>query len=212
VHEPGAVYTYSNAGYTVAAAMAERATGRAWVDLMERQVFGPLKMRSAGFGWPAVPGGPRTAFGHWCDTTGMVQSVGRDHPYRLGAFLAPGGDVHADIADLARWMQFNLNGPAQRAGGDAITDSTWRRLHTDPDRATNGYAMGWQVVAVSDSETALLHDGTAGPFYTRMVIFPKRDRAVVIVTNAGAPCGERACEDGLGVVMAEVRGRLGPIR
>jgi CubicO group peptidase (beta-lactamase class C family) len=212
VHEPGAVYTYSNAGYTVAAAMAERAAGRSWEELMQRQVFDPLKMKSAGFGWPAVPRGPRTTFGHWCDTTGAVHSVGRDHPYRLGAVLAPGGDVHADIADLARWMQFNLDGPAHRPKGDAITDSTWHRLHSDPDGVTHGYAMGWQVIAVSDSETALLHDGTAGTFYTRMVIFPMRDRAVVIAANAGAPCGERACEDGLGVVMAEVRGRLGPIR
>jgi len=210
VHEPGAIYTYSNAGYTVAAAMAERAAGKSWEELMLRQVFAPLGMKSAGFGWPAVPGGHKTTLGHWCDTTGVVHAVGRDHPYRLGAILAPGGDVHADIGDLARWMQFCLNGAVHRPGG--VADSTWRRLQADPGGATKGYSMGWQVIAVSDSETALLHDGTAGTFYTRMVIFPKRDRAVVIATNAGAPCGERACEDGLGVVMTEVRRQLGPIR
>jgi len=212
VHDTNAIYTYSNAGYTVAAVMAERATGRSWEDLMHWEVFEPLKMKSAGFGWPAVPLGHRTTFGHWCDSTGIVHVVARDDPYRLGAILAPGGDVHANIGDLAHWMRLNLDGAMHRAGAGAIADSTWRRLQTDPDGASKGYAMGWQVIAVSDSETALFHDGTAGTFYTRMVIFPKRDRAVVIATNAGAPCGERACEDALGVVMTEVRRQLGPIR
>jgi len=99
-----------------------------------------------------------------------------------------------------------------RATRPRLADSTWRRLHQDPDGAVNGYAMGWQVLAVSDSETALFHDGTAGTFFTRVVTFPKRDCAVVIASNAGPPCGRRACEEGLGPVMAEVRSRLGTIR
>lgn len=56
--EPGTRHVYSNAGYAVAAAMAERVTGRSWESLMKKYVFGPLKLRSARFGWPARQGAP----------------------------------------------------------------------------------------------------------------------------------------------------------
>jgi CubicO group peptidase (beta-lactamase class C family) len=209
VHDSGAVYTYSNAGYTVAAAMAERATRRSWEALLQETVFTPLGLSSAGVGWPADRGHPDRPRGHRCDSTGVVRPVALDDRYRLGPILAPGGDVHLSVPDLARWAGIHLDALADRATQPVLADSTWRRLHEDPDGARNGYAMGWQVIAVSDSEQALFHDGTAGTFYTRMVLFPKRDRAVVIATNVGPDCGKRACERAMGPIMAAVRRALG---
>jgi CubicO group peptidase (beta-lactamase class C family) len=46
-------FLYSNAGYGLAAAMAERAAGASWDELMRREIFSPLQMTSCGFGWPA---------------------------------------------------------------------------------------------------------------------------------------------------------------
>src|SRR5262249_12649333 len=61
--EPGTM-RYSNAGYTVAAAMAERVTGERWGDLVRTRIFEPLGMTSAGFGWPGAGGpAPRTTPG-----------------------------------------------------------------------------------------------------------------------------------------------------
>jgi CubicO group peptidase (beta-lactamase class C family) len=53
-HRPGEKYHYSNLGYVLAAAMAEKAADASWEDLMAREVFGPLGMRTAGFGPQAV--------------------------------------------------------------------------------------------------------------------------------------------------------------
>jgi CubicO group peptidase (beta-lactamase class C family) len=47
---PGGRCSYSNVGYVVAAAVAERAAAATWEDLMAEQVFGPLGMSSAGLG------------------------------------------------------------------------------------------------------------------------------------------------------------------
>lgn len=211
VHDPDAAYTYSNAGYTVAAAMAERVTRRSWETLMQEEVFAPFGLRSAGFGWPADPAHPRGPSGHRCDSTGVARPVAPDDPYRLGPILAPGGDVRLALSDLARWASLHLDASVGRTTRPALAESTWRRLHEDPAGAKNGYAMGWQVLAVSDSERALFHDGTAGTFYTRLVLFPKRDRAVAIVTNVGSDCGKRACEQTMAAVMAALRRALGPI-
>jgi CubicO group peptidase (beta-lactamase class C family) len=54
-HQPGETFAYSNVGYTIAAAMAETATGVSWEDLVKREVFEPLELKDAGFGPPKSP-------------------------------------------------------------------------------------------------------------------------------------------------------------
>src|SRR5262249_12848902 len=201
---PAERYDYSNAGYTLAAAMAERKTGKAWDRLVTELVFEPLGMRSAGFGWPASPHHPDRPRGHRCaDSTGArVEPL--DGAYRLGAVLGPGGDAHASIADLAQYVAFHLDGEEGRRTKPPLAEQTGRRLHGDPDGASSGYAMGWQVLPVDSARSMLFHDGSAGTFYTRILIQPSVDRAVVIATNAGPPCGRAACEQGLSAVLAWV--------
>ena len=68
---PGEKYAYSNVGYTIAGAMAEKATGATWEDLVKREVFEPLELTGAGFGPPKSPDEtleqPR---GHRCSSVG----------------------------------------------------------------------------------------------------------------------------------------------
>ena len=204
-HEPGAAFDYSNAGYTLAAAMAENVTGKPWEDWLEELVFAPLSMRTAGVGWPADRHHPDGARGHRCADSTVAEPEPLDSRYRLGAALGPGGDVHASIADLARYVAFHLDGEMGRATRPPVAAETWRRLHRDPDGASPGYAMGWQVLPGDSARPVLFHDGTAGTFYTRMLIEPGRDRAIVIATNAGPPCGKAACEQGVNAVLAWVK-------
>jgi CubicO group peptidase (beta-lactamase class C family) len=204
IHEPGAAFDYSNAGYTLAAAMAENVTGKPWEYWLQELVFTPLSMRTAGFGWPADGSHPDRPRGHRCADSTSDEPEPLDTSYRLGAALGPGGDVHVSIADLARYVAFHLDGAMGRATRPPVAAETWRRLHQDPDGASPGYAMGWQVLPADSTRTMLFHDGTAGTFYTRMLIQPARDRAIVIATNAGPPCGKAACEQGLGAVLGWV--------
>lgn len=207
VHAVGAAYTYSNAGYTLAVAMVEKMTGKTWENMLGELVFTPLGMSSAGIGWPADAHHADRPRGHRCaDSTGVTPEP-LDTDYRLGAVLGPGGDVHASIADLARYVAFHLDGAEGRATKPALEPETWRRLHDDPERAANGYAMGWQVLPGDSAAPMLLHDGTAGTFFTRILIEPARDRAIVIATNAGPPCGKTACEQGVSAVLEWLKQR-----
>ena len=40
-YPPGEKYAYSNVGYTIAGAMAEKATGANWEELVKQEVFDP---------------------------------------------------------------------------------------------------------------------------------------------------------------------------
>ena len=50
--EPGTTFLYSNVGYVIAGAVAERVTGKSWEELMTTLIFQPLGMTTAGFGFP----------------------------------------------------------------------------------------------------------------------------------------------------------------
>ena len=204
-HDPGATYDYSNAGYTLAAAMVESVTGKTWEYWMDEMVFAPLGLASAGMGWPADNRHADRPRGHRCTGNTGATPEPLDGTYRLGPVLGPGGDVHASIADLARYASFQLDGALGRASDPPLAAATWRSLTNDPDGDSPGYAMGWQVLPGDSAHTTLLHDGTAGTFYTRMLIQPAHDRAVVIETNVGPPCGHDVCEQAVGAVLTWVR-------
>src|SRR5262245_21831398 len=210
-YDTGAAYDYSNAGYTLAAAMIENKSGKSWEYWMQDVLFTPLGMTSAGFGWPTDRRHADRPRGHRCDDSTGVKVVELDDTHRLGAVLGPGGDVHASIRDLARYVAFQLDGAEGRPTEPSLSAEGWRRIDNDPDGAAEGYAMGWQVLPGEGERPMLFHDGTAGTFYTRILIQPAHDRAVVIATNVGPPCGKSACEQGLTAVLAAVkRLRTGP--
>ncbi|HAQ34412.1 MAG TPA: hypothetical protein DCQ53_03480, partial [Alphaproteobacteria bacterium] len=72
--EPG-TFLYSNAGYTVAGAMLEAATGESWEALVQREVFAPLGIEQAGFGPPGVAGEADQPRGHRGGLFGGISAV-----------------------------------------------------------------------------------------------------------------------------------------
>ena len=56
LHEPGTKYEYSNVGFTLAGLVAEQATSKSWEELMQKGLFEPLGMKTAGFGPPGAKG------------------------------------------------------------------------------------------------------------------------------------------------------------
>ena len=174
---PGSTMTYSNAGYTVVALMAERATGESWEDLMRSQLFEPIGMTSAGFGWPAAQ--PNQPLGHVRE--GDAYQVQTDE-YDVGVFLAPAGDVCVSIADLARFARAHLQGMTGQGG--IVSAETYQRLHAVPGNEPSGYACGWMVTI---KETGLVHwhNGSAGTFFALVEVYPQKNCALVVAVNVG---------------------------
>lgn len=173
--EPGTRYLYSNAGYAVAAAMAERVTGHSWEALMVQYIFRPLKLRSAKFGWPARRRAP-APWGHERGADGWVPQD-PDGKYQLGPLLAPGGDVSMSPADLGEFLRSHLRGLRGRDG--LLRAATTKRLHRQHSPAHAG-ALGWDLDGSMSLKT-----GSAGTFYTIAVVAPEKDLAFAVMLNAG---------------------------
>lgn len=188
--DPGGKFFYSNAGYAVAGAAAEHASGKAWDDLVRERVFKPLRMESAGFGWPASPDHPDQPRGHLTGPATRAQPL--DPDYKLQTVLAPAGDVNCSIADFARFAQSHLQ--ALRGADSIIKPDTARELH----KPEGDYACGWGVRKLN-AETAHIHNGSAGTFFTLMAILPDKDLGVVVATNTGE--GQAACNEALSTIL-----------
>jgi len=136
--KPGTEFLYSNFGYTIAGAMAEQISGKAWEQLLSELLLQPLGITSAGFGAPGTPGTVDQPWGHLPVESNWVPVPPgplADNP----AVISPAGCVHLTISDWAKYAAFHLRGVLGQ--GQLLKPETFKRLHSDA--YAQGYALGW---------------------------------------------------------------------
>lgn len=172
---PVGEHVYSNAGYGLAAAMVERATGKSWESLMQEQLFKPIGIKSGGFGWAARTH-PNEPWGHQGGDPGFIPHSPNDK-YQLTPYIAPAGDIHLSVIDLGRYAQLHLAGLNGQA--KLLKPTTFEKLH----KPIGEYALGWNAQEIKGLP-ASTHSGSAGTFYAGVIVYPKKDIAIVIAINA----------------------------
>lgn len=97
---PGTRMSYSNPGYTVAAAVLEHVTGRPYEDVIRERIFTPLDMPSSGFSLDAAA---RARLARGYDASGHV-------PVPLSeVYHRPAWNLHTSAEEFARFVQMLLN-------------------------------------------------------------------------------------------------------
>ncbi len=193
-YPPGGGYAYSNAGFSIAGAMLEKAAGKPFDELLTARLFKPLGMDSAGFGAPATPGKVDQPYGHHIHEGKLVsmdpQPAGDNPPA-----ITPAGRVHCSILDLAKYARFHLRG----LKGAPLTDEEIRRLHERVEPAED-YALGWvRAERPWAGGTALTHSGSNTMFYAVIWLAPERDFAAVAACNSGE--GAKACDAAVAMMI-----------
>lgn len=173
VVEPGTEHVYSNAGYLIAAAMAEELANASWEQLVQDRLGRPLGLSSIGFGWPARADRSQP-WGHRYSKNRFTPHA-TDDAYQLGALLGPAGDLHMNVGDLARFAKLHLEGLQGRAA--LLRPATFQKLH----EPVGDYALGWNV-----QKTGNHHLGGAETFVAAIWVSVPRKAAIVVVSNADA--------------------------
>jgi D-alanyl-D-alanine carboxypeptidase len=174
-----APFLYSNAGYVVAGAMLEAATGEAWESLIRTWVWEPLGITTGGFGPP-----PDGIQGHRADPEGRLSpqplSAFADNPPALG----PAGRAHMTLADYGRFLQAVLDGARGQGDPGFLSAGGWTRLLSPMEgpRAPGdpAYALGWGVL---EEGRLLQHAGSNGLWFVRARLAPGEGRGVVVAVN-----------------------------
>ena len=180
-------YTYSNAGYGIAAAMLEKVSGKSWEELMQDELFDPLEITAA-FGWPAYADEDQP-WGHYYETDSERVLPHDPHDeYQLPKIASAAGDVSMSIQDYAKFMRINLLGLNSK---DTILEATtYRYLHTCND-STMQYAIGWGR-REHEGHAVSRHNGSAGTFYCTAIVFKDKDLALAVMMNGDTPEAEKA--------------------
>jgi CubicO group peptidase (beta-lactamase class C family) len=187
--EPGSGFAYSNANYEILALLVQRASGLAFEDYLQQQVFAPLGMEQATSD-PKVAAreGVATGYYHW------LGAGYRPFDPPLPDGMAGGYRMFASASDMARLLVMHLNdgrvgerqvlsaaSVAVLQGGEPLSPET-------PVTYGGGvYAhppgMPWMRGGIADYAT-LNHDGSALSFRTYMWAMPEAGRALVLMVNA----------------------------
>jgi CubicO group peptidase (beta-lactamase class C family) len=176
---PGEDYLYSNTGYTLLATIVERATGTAFAEFADANIFKPLGMSVSHFHTDAarlVPG-RALAFaqrdGRWVLDTPVNE--------RAGA-----GGVYTNIPDLLKWDENFYTGKV--GGGELL-----KTLHTT-GRLNAGtpltYAWGLQIGEYRGLPI-VEHGGSLGGYRAHLLRIPSQHTSVALLCNSStiAPSG-----------------------
>jgi len=168
-------YRYSNAGYVIAASMAESVTGTDWRMLMNNRLFGPLGI-NAFYGWP-TESDANQPWGHEISNSHFMPVAPSADPQSI-RYIEPAGFISMDISDLAVFMRLYIG--AMSGHPQLLQQETYDTLLTPLDE----YGCGMGIVE-TPSGTLLWHNGSNGYFYSLMYIVPGHDIATAIIVNAG---------------------------
>ena len=187
---PGFRYRYSNAGYLIAAHMAEVVTGLSWEQLISEHIIGPLILRTAGFGAPRGSEDLDEPWGHF-SLFGWKRPIrprvrGSDNPPLLG----PAGTLHMTLDDLSLFGWEHIRG--LQGQSELFPQRLFQLLHTPPELkepAECRYAFGWirqdKLDAVENGMVSW-HDGSNALWYSLLVLDVARNAVVAFGCNDGS--------------------------
>jgi CubicO group peptidase (beta-lactamase class C family) len=190
-HVAPGTFAYSNAGYTLAAAMAEAAAGAPWESLLESRLAGPLGIQlrhgQPARTDPAQPWGHRQRYFLGLFPRGQYAPDPHE-AWDIGRLFSPAGDLALSARDYAIFLQQHLAGLQGRDG--VLRAATIRHLHSGAER----YALGWGIQTF-DGLAARWHAGSNGTFYALVILLPEHDLAVAVHINSGVPAASRAASE-----------------
>jgi len=183
-HAPGEAVVYSDVGMNVLFAAAERAAGEPLFRLLDRRVYGPLKMRSTTY-----------LAGEGCPTCAPTLRDENDQPVRglvhdpiarrLGG-LAGNAGLFSTAHDVGRFAAMMANG-GELDGVRVFREETVKTFTArQPDAGTR--ALGWDTpgpngsggAGLRFSKTSFGHTGFTG---TSIWIDPSRHTWTVLLSN-----------------------------
>ncbi|MDB5391608.1 MAG: beta-lactamase [Planctomycetaceae bacterium] len=177
---PGKKHMYSNVGYTIAGAMAEKVTGVTWEDLVKREVFEPLKLTESGFGPPRS--GDKTLEQPRGHRNVLAGKVAADDAADNTHIMGPSGIIHMTLRDLCTYASEHLRG--ELGDGKLLSTETFKLLHTpELDR----YACGWlkQEPGVERRFSRYWHNGSNTMWYALVVFIPEKKMVIAVTSNDG---------------------------
>jgi CubicO group peptidase (beta-lactamase class C family) len=182
--EPGTKYSYSNTGYLLLASIAEKVTGRDFIDLCRKWIFIPLKMKNTDIRSLEVKAATKNfAIGHI-----YIAEQGRyiradsfpssDYTIWLGNRKGP-GRISSTAADLLLWDQALYTNKLipQQTLAEAFTPMKLK------DGSISDYGFGWVISNDSVHGKIVYHTGDNPGYHTQIRRFIDENKTIILLNN-----------------------------
>lgn len=182
--EPGTKYEYSNTGYLLLASIAEKVTGKDFIDLCRQWIFRPLQMKSTDVRTLTEKAAIKNfALGH-IFVSDRQQYVRADsfpstnYTIWLGNRKGP-GRISATAADLLKWDRALYS-------NKLVKKSTLQEAFT-PMKLLDGnlsyYGFGWMLRAENAQGKVVYHTGDNPGYKTEIIRFIDQQKTIIILNN-----------------------------
>ncbi len=190
IFPPGTVMAYSNYGSALAGYIVERVTGMPFEEYVAEHIFKPLGMHHSTMVQPPP--------GNLADlsVTPYRRVDDRFLPGRFEHMPSPAGGLSTTAADMALFLQANLNGGTlDRDGsrGTILQKETLQRMHTPlftHHPLLGGMAHGYKEFMV-DGYRIIFHGGSSSVFDAGFYLIPDLDLGLFIAYSGGSYSGHR---------------------
>ena len=172
---PGSEYLYSNTGYSLAAIIIERVSGKSLQDFLEERFFRPLGMTHTQLRDDFTRVVPNRA-------TAYAERNGEFHQDMPFTNMIGNGGVLSTMSDLLKWNA-NLDHPS--VGGPRYVEAMQTRMRLTSGR-TITYALGLEVQDY-DGVREVSHSGSTAGYRTFLARYPEQKVSLAVWCNhAGA--------------------------
>jgi CubicO group peptidase (beta-lactamase class C family) len=173
-------YNYSNVGYIIAAAIADKLTGRPYEDLLFERVLGPLGITTAGWGPMGTIGLEDQPLQHSPKYKPLEPTELADNPPVYNS----AGRLHMSIGDWGKYIQWVLACEAGNPVGLRPETAAVLTTGVTSMPGEGSYAFGWAVLQRDwAGGKALTHSGSNTYNFAVAWLAPNRRFGVIAATN-----------------------------
>jgi CubicO group peptidase (beta-lactamase class C family) len=181
---PGDLWTYCNAGFSLAGRVIEKVTGETFEAAIKARLFDPLGLERTVFfaedaiTWPH-------AVGHHLKSRTTGHTIAR--PYSFPRSINPAGGIVSSTAELLRFARLHL-GDGALDGHQLLPAAAIRQMReplTEAGDFGRSYGLGWSVWDVGGARI-VDHGGATRGFRAHLTVVPGRGFALAQLTNGEA--------------------------
>ncbi|HEX3438223.1 MAG TPA: serine hydrolase domain-containing protein [Pseudacidobacterium sp.] len=174
--DPGTKWQYSNTNFVLAGLVVEKLSGEDLMPFLQKNIFGPLNMKSV-YNTDVARLGDTDAAGYIRYALGSLRPA---HKEGAGWMFAA-GELAMPAHDLALWNISVIN-------QSLLAPESYKQMFTSvklKDGTDSGYGLG-VFVSRRSGHAALEHSGEVSGFVSENIVFPDDKAAITVLTNQDA--------------------------
>lgn len=175
---PGKDFAYSNSGYVLLGVLIEKATGKTYEEVLQEQIFTPLKMDNTGYDkQQTILKNRASGYNKFANSYENTNYIDMSMAYAAGA-------LYSTVEDLYLWDQaLYTETLLPKAYGDQLFEKhipAWAGF----------YGYGWEIgkMPIGNSKkqaSTISHGGSINGFNTRITRIPSDRSLIVLFNNTG---------------------------